>query len=61
MPEERRALYEGGLRTRFYRLIDAAGLPRGRFTGLALKGEALVDADQPAEQISLDQTCYGPG
>ncbi|MDQ1042131.1 hypothetical protein [Streptomyces sp. V4I2] len=34
--------------------MDAAGLQRGRLTGLALKGDDLVDADQAAEQISLD-------
>ncbi|MFD9195466.1 hypothetical protein ACFWCA_45555 [Streptomyces phaeochromogenes] len=43
------------LRTMAYRLIDAAGLQRGRLTGLVLKGEDLVDADQVAQQISLDQ------
>ncbi|GHH68162.1 DNA polymerase-4 [Streptomyces umbrinus] len=43
------------LRTLAYRLIDAAGLQRGRLTGLVLKGEDLVAADQVAQQISLDQ------
>ncbi|MFI1414990.1 hypothetical protein ACH4Y0_34425 [Streptomyces sp. NPDC020707] len=47
--------HEDDLRTLAYRLIDAAGLQRGRMTGLVLKGEDLVDADQIAEQISLDQ------
>ena len=42
------------LRTLAYRLMDAAGLQRGRLTGIALKGEDLVDADQVAQQISLD-------
>lgn len=37
-----------------YRIIDAAGLQRGRLTGLVLKGDDLVDADQVAQQISLD-------
>lgn len=43
------------LRTMAYRLIDAAGLQRGRLTGLVLSGQDLVDADQVAQQISLDQ------
>ncbi|MEU9575614.1 hypothetical protein AB0D62_38500 [Streptomyces massasporeus] len=33
--------------------MDAAGLQRGRLTGLTLKGEDLIDADQVAQQISL--------
>ena len=37
-----------------YQLMDAAGLQRGRLTGLALRGEDLVDAGQVAEQLSLD-------
>ncbi|MFE9686798.1 hypothetical protein [Streptomyces sp. NPDC006285] len=37
-----------------YRLIDAAGLQRGRLTGLVLRGEDLADVGQVAEQISLD-------
>ncbi|MFF3710309.1 DNA polymerase Y family protein [Streptomyces phaeochromogenes] len=47
--------HDDDLRTMAYRLIDAAGLQRGRLTGLVLKGEDLVDADQVAQQISLDQ------
>ncbi|MFI1443218.1 DinB/UmuC family translesion DNA polymerase [Streptomyces fructofermentans] len=47
--------HDEDLRTLAYRLIDAAGLQRGRLTGLALKGEDLVGADQIAEQISLDR------
>ncbi|MGP4052963.1 DNA polymerase Y family protein [Streptomyces sp. 2A115] len=47
--------HDDDLRTLAYRLIDAAGLQRGRLTGLVLKGEDLVDADQVAQQISLDQ------
>ncbi|MCX4231726.1 DNA polymerase Y family protein [Streptomyces ortus] len=47
--------HEDDLRTMAYRLIDAAGLQRGRLTGLVLRGEDLVDAGQIAEQISLDQ------
>ncbi|WP_307059999.1 hypothetical protein [Streptomyces achromogenes] len=31
-------------------------LQRGRVAGLALKGEDLVDGEQVAEQISLDDT-----
>ncbi|MEV5371795.1 hypothetical protein AB0N12_20885 [Streptomyces albogriseolus] len=42
------------LRTLAYQLMDAAGLQRGRLTGITLKGDALVDADQVAQQISLD-------
>ncbi|MER5511936.1 hypothetical protein ABT052_42560 [Streptomyces sp. NPDC002766] len=34
--------------------MDAAGLQRGRLTGLVLKAEDLVDAEQVATQISLD-------
>ncbi|WP_328930905.1 MULTISPECIES: hypothetical protein [unclassified Streptomyces] len=34
--------------------MDAAGLQRGRLTGLALRGEDLVDAQLVAEQLSLD-------
>jgi DNA polymerase-4 len=37
-----------------YRLMDAAGLQRGRLTGLTLKREDLIDAGQVAQQISLD-------
>ncbi|MFE9687806.1 hypothetical protein [Streptomyces sp. NPDC006285] len=46
--------HDDDLRTMAYRLIDAAGLQRGRLTALVLKGEDLVDAGQVAEQISLD-------
>ncbi|MFI6334191.1 hypothetical protein [Streptomyces sp. NPDC050535] len=46
--------HEDDLRTMAYRLIDAAGLQRGRLTGLTLRGEDLIDADQVAQQISLD-------
>ncbi|WP_020123914.1 hypothetical protein [Streptomyces canus] len=35
--------------------MDAAGLQRGRLTGLVLKGEDLVDADQAPRQLSLDE------
>ncbi|MFE5604541.1 hypothetical protein ACFQ8O_35805 [Streptomyces coelicoflavus] len=38
-----------------YWLIDAAGLQRGRFTGLVLKGVDLVGVGQAAQQIILDQ------
>ncbi|GJF24795.1 hypothetical protein SHO565_53590 [Streptomyces sp. HO565] len=53
MPEA--SAHDDDLRTMAYRLIDAAGLQRGRLTGLALKGEDLIDAGQVAEQISLDE------
>ncbi|MFC9131840.1 hypothetical protein ACFT4A_34095 [Streptomyces sp. NPDC057099] len=46
--------HDEDLRTLAYRLMDTAGLQRGRLTALALKGEDLVDADQVAQQISLD-------
>ncbi|MED7828888.1 DNA polymerase Y family protein, partial [Streptomyces chiangmaiensis] len=47
--------HEEDLRVMAYRLIDAAGLQRGRLTGLVLKAEDLADADQIAQQISLDR------
>ncbi|MEU9391906.1 hypothetical protein AB0D86_18120 [Streptomyces sp. NPDC048324] len=46
--------HDDDLRVLAYRLMDAAGLQRGRLTGLALKGEDLVDAGEVARQISLD-------
>ncbi|MGX1541050.1 DNA polymerase Y family protein [Streptomyces adustus] len=46
--------HDDDLRTTAYRLIDAAGLQRGRITGVALKAEDLIAAEQVAEQISLD-------
>ncbi|KOV52588.1 hypothetical protein ADL00_36795, partial [Streptomyces sp. AS58] len=46
--------HDDDLRALAYQLMDAAGLQRGRLTGLALKGEDLVDAGQVAQQISLD-------
>lgn len=46
--------HDDDLRTVAYQLMDAAGLQRGRLTGLMLKGEDLLDADQVAQQISLD-------
>ncbi|MEU5116644.1 hypothetical protein AB0G64_34725 [Streptomyces longwoodensis] len=46
--------HEDDLRLLAYQLMDAAGLQRGRLTGLVLRGEDLVDADQVVEQISLD-------
>ncbi|MEU4878405.1 hypothetical protein [Streptomyces sp. NPDC021608] len=48
--------HDGDLSTLAYRLMDAAGLQRGRLAGLALKGEDLLDAGQVAQQISLDDT-----
>lgn len=46
--------HDDDLRTLAYQLMDAAALQRGRLTGLALRGEDLVDADQIAQQISFD-------
>ncbi|MFI6464514.1 hypothetical protein [Streptomyces sp. NPDC050538] len=46
--------HEDDLRQLTYQLMGAAGLQRGRLTGLALRGEDLVDGDQVAEQLSLD-------
>lgn len=46
--------HEEDLRGAAYRLMDAAGLQRGRLTGLGLTASDLIDADQVAEQISLD-------
>jgi DNA polymerase-4 len=48
--------HDEDLRTMAYRLIDSAGLQRGRITGLVLKGDDLIDADRVAQQISLDHT-----
>jgi DNA polymerase-4 len=47
--------HEDDLRTLAYRLIDAAGLQRGRLSALALRGEDLIGAGQVTTQISLDQ------
>ncbi|MGX1247186.1 DNA polymerase-4 [Streptomyces pseudovenezuelae] len=49
--------HEDDLRLLAYQLMDAAGLQRGRLTGLVLKGEDLVDADRVARQMSLDDAC----
>ncbi|MFI8075508.1 hypothetical protein ACIF85_43170 [Streptomyces sp. NPDC086033] len=46
--------HEDDLRQLAYQLMDAAGLQRGRLTGIALKGEDLIDADQAPRQLSLD-------
>ncbi|BCM71213.1 hypothetical protein EASAB2608_06547 [Streptomyces sp. EAS-AB2608] len=46
--------HDEDLRTIAYQLMDAAGLQRARLTGIALKAEDLIDADQVAEQITLD-------
>ncbi|MER7491158.1 hypothetical protein ABT033_00610 [Streptomyces pharetrae] len=49
--------HDGDLRQPAYRLMDAAGLQRGRLTGIALRrGEGLVDAARAAHQSSLDGT-----
>jgi DNA polymerase-4 len=47
--------HDDDLRALAYRLMDAAGLQRGRLTGIVLRGEDLVDAGQVAQQISLDR------
>ncbi|WP_329297101.1 hypothetical protein [Streptomyces pseudovenezuelae] len=46
--------HEDDLRRLAYQLMDAAGLQRGRLTGLVLKAEDLIDADQAPRQLSLD-------
>ncbi|MGX5183426.1 DNA polymerase Y family protein [Streptomyces avermitilis] len=46
--------HDDDLRTVAYQLMDAAGLQRGRLTGLALRGDDLLDADTVPQQISLD-------
>ncbi|MFF7359143.1 hypothetical protein ACFZA1_42155 [Streptomyces filipinensis] len=48
--------HDDDLRTAAYRLMDAAGLQRGRLTGLSLRGEELRDADTVAQQITLDHS-----
>ncbi|GHE80464.1 hypothetical protein GCM10018771_72710 [Streptomyces cellulosae] len=46
--------HDDDLRLLAYQLMGTAGLQRGRLTGIAPKGDDLVDADQVAQQISLD-------
>lgn len=46
--------HDDDLRAMAYQLMDATGLQRGRLDAITLKGEDLVDADQVAQQISLD-------
>ncbi|MFG1665110.1 hypothetical protein [Streptomyces sp. Y7] len=46
--------HDDDLRLVAYRMMDAAGLQRGRLTALTLKGEDLIGADQVAQQITLD-------
>ncbi|MFJ4329084.1 hypothetical protein ACIP3A_39075 [Streptomyces tricolor] len=46
--------HDEDLRILAYQLMDAAGLQRARLTGIVLKAEDLINADQAAEQISLD-------
>ncbi|WP_328884201.1 DNA polymerase Y family protein [Streptomyces sp. NBC_00299] len=48
------SVHDDDLRLLAYQLMDAAGLQRGRLTGLALKGEDLIGADEVAQQISFD-------
>ncbi|MFD9007026.1 hypothetical protein ACFV0T_39865 [Streptomyces sp. NPDC059582] len=45
--------HDDDLRTLAYQLM-AAGLQRGRLTGLVLKGEHLADVGHVAQQVSLD-------
>ncbi len=47
--------HDEDLRTLAYRMMDAAGLQRGRLTGLTLTGQDLADAGQVTLQISLDR------
>jgi hypothetical protein len=47
--------HEDDLRALAYRLLDAAGLQRGRLIALALRGDDLISAGQVTTQISLDQ------
>ncbi|MET8948681.1 hypothetical protein ABZX30_35480 [Streptomyces sp. NPDC004542] len=46
--------HDEDLRVIAHRLLDAAGLQRGRLVALALKADGLLDAGQVAEQLSLD-------
>ncbi|MEV8550737.1 hypothetical protein AB0L04_13030 [Streptomyces glaucescens] len=48
--------HDDDLRRLAYQLMDAAGLQRGRLTGITLRGEDLIDAARVTEQISLDDT-----
>ncbi|WP_317441003.1 hypothetical protein [Streptomyces collinus] len=48
--------HDEDLRVAAYRLMDAAGLQRGRLTGLALRGEELREAGAVAQQITLDHS-----
>ncbi|WP_329583458.1 DNA polymerase Y family protein [Streptomyces sp. NBC_01361] len=47
--------HDEDLRTVAYRLMDAAGLQRGRLVGMALRGEDLVAAAAVVEQITFDR------
>ncbi|MEV1025922.1 hypothetical protein [Streptomyces sp. NPDC050264] len=46
--------HDEDLRTAAYRLMDRAGLQRGRLVGLLVRAEDLVAAGPTAEQISFD-------
>ncbi|MEU8955010.1 hypothetical protein AB0C93_11965 [Streptomyces sp. NPDC048518] len=48
--------HEEDLRTLAYRLMDGAGLERGRITGMTLRAEDLIPSGQAPIQISLDST-----
>ncbi|WP_394815986.1 DinB/UmuC family translesion DNA polymerase [Streptomyces gibsoniae] len=41
--------HDEGLRILAHQLMDAAGLQRGRLTGLVLKGEGHIDAAETAQ------------
>lgn len=47
--------HDDDLRAFAYRLMDAAGLQRGRLVGIDLKADDLAEAGRVAEQLSLDQ------
>lgn len=47
--------HDEDLRTAAYRLMDAAGLQRGRLLGMLLRADHLAGADEAALQISFDR------
>lgn len=49
-----RSAHDDDLRQVAHRLLDAAGLQRGRLAGLVGKCKDFVDAEQVATQIGLD-------
>ncbi|MFJ9038559.1 hypothetical protein ACIRF8_18450 [Streptomyces sp. NPDC102406] len=54
LPES--SAHDEDLRAAAYRLMDRAGLQRGRLAGLLVRAEDLVAASAAAEQISLDRS-----